>query len=164
MLKATVNKKEFSIESAEETLSINGSPFSWDIVKIKEGHYHILYQNKSYQAELVKVDALTKSVTLKLNNHRYTVEVKDKFDLLLEKMGISSVNAGKVNNIKAPMPGLIINLKVAEGDTVKAGDQLLILEAMKMENILKSPGDGVVKKIKVKKGDSVEKNQILIEF
>lgn len=164
MLKATVNKKEFSIESAEETLSINGSPFSWDIVKIKEGHYHILYQNKSYQAELVKVDALTKSVTLKLNNHRYTVEVKDKFDLLLEKMGINSVNAGKVNNIKAPMPGLIINLKVAEGDTVKAGDQLLILEAMKMENILKSPGDGVVKKIKVKKGDSVEKNQILIEF
>ena len=57
-----------------------------------------------------------------------------------------------------------INLKVAEGDTVKAGDQLLILEAMKMENILKSPGDGVVKKIKVKKGDSVEKNQVLIEF
>jgi biotin carboxyl carrier protein len=83
---------------------------------------------------------------------------------LLEKMGISAANAGKVNNIKAPMPGLIITLKVAVGDTVKAGDQLLILEAMKMENILKSPGDGVVKKIKVKKGDSVEKNQVLIEF
>jgi biotin carboxyl carrier protein len=79
-------------------------------------------------------------------------------------MGMSSATANKVNNIKAPMPGLIINLKVAEGDTVKAGDQLLILEAMKMENILKSPGDGVIKKIKVKKGDSVEKNQVLIEF
>jgi biotin carboxyl carrier protein len=164
MLKAIVNKKEYSIESSEEQMMINGSPLAWDFVKIKEGHFHILYQNKSYQAEVVKVDFTTKSVSLKINNNRYTVDVKDKFDLLLEKMGISSASAGKVNNIKAPMPGLIINLKVAEGDTVKAGDQLLILEAMKMENILKSPGDGVVKKIKVKKGDSVEKNQVLIEF
>lgn len=164
MLKATVNKKEFSIVPSEEGLVLNGSPLSWDFVKIKDGHFHILYQNKSYHAEVVKVDFATKSVNLKINNNRYTVDVKDKFDLLLEKMGISSANAGKVNNIKAPMPGLIINLKVAEGDTVKTGDQLLILEAMKMENILKSPGDGVVKKIKVKKGDSVEKNQILIEF
>lgn len=164
MLKAIVNKKEFSILSSEEQITINGSPLSWDFVKIKEGHFHILYQNKSYQAEVVKVDFVAKSVSLKINNNRYTVDVKDKFDLLLEKMGISAGNAGKVNNIKAPMPGLIINLKVAEGDTVKTGDQLLILEAMKMENILKSPGDGVVKKIKVKKGDSVEKNQVLIEF
>ena len=62
------------------------------------------------------------------------------------------------------MPGLIIDLKVKTGDTVKAGDSLLILEAMKMENMLKSPGDGVVKNVKVKKGDAVEKNQVLIEF
>lgn len=164
MLKATVNKKEFSIESVEEHLVINGSPLNWDFVKIKENHYHILYQNKSYKAEVVKIDLSTKTINLTINNNRYAVDLKDKFDLLLEKMGISAANSGKVNNIKAPMPGLIISLKVAEGDTVKTGDQLLILEAMKMENILKSPGDGVIKKIKIKKGDSVEKNQILIEF
>jgi len=62
------------------------------------------------------------------------------------------------------MPGLIIDLKIKAGDTVKSGDQLLILEAMKMENIIKSPGDGIVKFIKVKKGDSVEKGQVLLEF
>jgi biotin carboxyl carrier protein len=84
--------------------------------------------------------------------------------LLLEKLGMNNAASGKVNNIKAPMPGLIIELKVKTGDTVKAGDQLLILEAMKMENILKSPGEGVVKSVKVKKGDTVEKNQVLIEF
>jgi biotin carboxyl carrier protein len=164
MQKATVNKKDFTIEHTDDKLLVNGNALNWDVVNLNNGHFHILNEGKSYQAEIIKADAITKSVTLKINNNRYTVEVKDKFDLLLEKMGMSSATANKVNNIKAPMPGLIINLKVAEGDTVKAGDQLLILEAMKMENILKSPGDGVIKKIKVKKGDSVEKNQVLIEF
>src|SRR5688572_6759929 len=134
MVKAVVNKKEFTIESSGETLTVNGTPLAWDLVKVKDGHFHILHNKKGYKAELVKADKTTKSVTLKINNHRYTVDVKDKFDLLLEKMGIGSSNAGKVNNIKAPMPGLIVNLKVNEGDSVKAGDHLLILEAMKMEN------------------------------
>lgn len=164
MQKATVNKKDFIIEQQDDQLFVNGAALNWDIVNLNNGHFHILHEGRSYQAEVIKTDTTTKSVTLKINNNRYTVEVKDKFDLLLEKMGISNAASNKVNNVKAPMPGLIINLKVAEGDTVKAGDQLLILEAMKMENILKSPGDGVVKKIKVKKGDSVEKNQVLIEF
>jgi biotin carboxyl carrier protein len=70
----------------------------------------------------------------------------------------------KINTIKAPMPGLIIDLKVQAGSTVKAGDPLLILEAMKMENIIKSSGEGIVKSVKVKKGDSVEKGEVLIEF
>jgi biotin carboxyl carrier protein len=77
---------------------------------------------------------------------------------------MTSQASGKVNSIKAPMPGLIIDLKVKDGDAVKTGDALLILEAMKMENIIKSPGEGIVKTVKVKKGDSVEKNQVLIEF
>ena len=62
------------------------------------------------------------------------------------------------------MPGLILDLKVKPGDEVKKGDIVLILEAMKMENIIKSPGDGLVKSVKVKLKDSVEKNQILIQF
>jgi biotin carboxyl carrier protein len=99
-----------------------------------------------------------------VNGTIYPVEVKDKFDLLLEKMGMNSNAGSKVNNIKAPMPGLIIDLKVKSGDTVKAGDALVILEAMKMENIIKASGEAVVKTVKVKKGDSVEKNQVLIEF
>ncbi|MBY0435500.1 MAG: acetyl-CoA carboxylase biotin carboxyl carrier protein subunit, partial [Cyclobacteriaceae bacterium] len=70
----------------------------------------------------------------------------------------------KVNAVKAPMPGLIIDLRVNAGDTVKTGDPLLVLEAMKMENIIKAPGDGTVKQVKIKKGDSVEKGQLLIEF
>lgn len=164
MFKATVNKQAFEIVSTDEGLNVNGKPLQWDLVKLGDGYFHILHENKSYRAELVKMEEATKTCVLKINGRVYTVELKDKFDLLLEKMGMSAGAAGKVNNIKAPMPGLIIDLKVKEGDEVKQGDPLLILEAMKMENIIKSPGEGTVRTVKVKKGASVEKNQVLIEF
>ena len=83
---------------------------------------------------------------------------------MLEKLGMNKTSAAAVQDIKAPMPGLVIELKVEEGQEIKAGDPLIILEAMKMENIIKSPREGVIKSILVKKGQSVEKNQILIKF
>jgi biotin carboxyl carrier protein len=163
--KVSVNKtSSFEVEHTDKGILADGKPLSIDMVQLADGYFHILFNQKSYRAEVVKADKASKTFTLKINNHLHTVEAKDKFDLLLEKLGMSNANAGKVNNIKAPMPGLIINMKVQVGDVVKAGDPLLILEAMKMENMLKSPGDGVVKTVKVKKGDTVEKNQILIEF
>lgn len=164
MYKATIDKSTFEITSEDEGLVINGEPLTWDFVKIEKDYFHILYKNKSYRAEVVKTDYTSKTFTLKINGRIYPVAVKDKFELLLEKMGMNVGASGKINSIKAPMPGLIIDLKVKPGDEVKAGDPLLILEAMKMENILKSPGDGKVKTVKVEKGNSVEKGQILIEF
>jgi biotin carboxyl carrier protein len=77
---------------------------------------------------------------------------------------MSNANASKVNDLKAPMPGLIVDVKVQVGDSVKKGDIILILEAMKMENVLKSTGEGKVKAIKVVPKQNVEKNQVLIEF
>ncbi len=165
MSKVTVNKsKAIEVDYTDQGITLDGKPFAWDLVQISEGYFHILHNKKSYKAEIVKADKATKTFTFKINNHIHSVEVKDKFDLLLEKLGMTNGASSKVNNIKAPMPGLIIDLKVKAGDTVKAGDQLLILEAMKMENILKSAGEGVVKSVNVKKGDTVEKNQVLIEF
>jgi biotin carboxyl carrier protein len=79
-------------------------------------------------------------------------------------MGLSTNITFQIKEIKAPMPGLVLDLEVEPGQTVSQGDVLLILEAMKMENVLKSPGDGIVKSIAVKKGDAVEKGQILIEM
>jgi biotin carboxyl carrier protein len=162
--KATVNHNSFEITSDDSTLVVNGIPLNWDLVKISDGYFHILLDCKSYRAEVVKADEHTKSFSLKINGRIYLVELKDKFDLLLEKMGMNSGVVGKVNNIKAPMPGLIIDLRVKKGDEVKTGDPLLILEAMKMENIIKATGESTVKSVNVKKGDSVEKNQVLIEF
>jgi biotin carboxyl carrier protein len=164
MYKATVNSNQFDIVLDKDAIIINDLRLDWDVVEITDGYFHILHNNNSYKAEIVKIDTATSTFTLKINGRIYTVNLKSKFDLLLEKMGMTNSTAGKVNSIKAPMPGLIIDLRVKEGDEVKAGDTLIILEAMKMENSIKSPGEGVVKKVSVKKGDSVEKGQLLISF
>jgi biotin carboxyl carrier protein len=113
---------------------------------------------------VVETDPTGKRVTVKVNGRKYDVGLMDRFDVLLEKMGMSANSVAKVNHVRAPMPGLIIDLKIKEGDRVAAGDPLLILEAMKMENIIKAPGDATVKSIKVRMGEGVEKNQVLIEF
>jgi len=164
MYKATVNKKDFKIESSNNELLVDGNVVDWDVVKISNQYFHILIKNKSYRAEVIKADHIAKSFVLKINGQYYSVALKDKFDILLEKMGLNNGVGGKANNVKAPMPGLIVDLRVKPGDHVKPGDALLILEAMKMENMIKATAESVVASVKVAKGDSVEKNQVLIEF
>ena len=79
-------------------------------------------------------------------------------------MGFELGSSKVVNNVKAPMPGLILDIHVEIGQEVKENDSLLILEAMKMENVLTSPRDGIIAAICVEKGDAVDKNKLLIEF
>lgn len=164
MLTVFVNNRSFTVVSSTDGLLVNDEKLDWDLVEVSTGYFHIIYNNRSYRAEVVQADPVAKTFTIKINGNKYEVTVKDRFDLLLEKLGMNNSSAGGINSVKAPMPGLIVELKVAAGDTVAAGDPLLILEAMKMENILKAAGQGTVKNVKVAKGDSVEKGQILIEF
>lgn len=165
MLKIVVNEQEtFEVETQKEGIVLNGAVFPWDLVHLSENRFHILYNNRSYNAEIIEADYVEKSFRVRINENNYTLLVKDRFDLLLDQMGMNNSAKNKVNHIKAPMPGLIWEIKVQVGDIVKAGDVVLILVAMKMENALKSPGEGVVKNIKINQGDSVEKNQLLIEF
>jgi biotin carboxyl carrier protein len=164
MLKAKLNNKSFDVEVENGKPVINGNPLAWDLTRINETTFHILHQNKSYTAEIIQLDRATKTIKLKINGSIQTIEVKDRYDLLLEKMGITGTTSGKLNSIKAPMPGLIVKINVAPGDVVKTGDALLVLEAMKMENMIKASGEATVSQVKVKKGDSVEKGQVLIEF
>ncbi|MCH6201192.1 acetyl-CoA carboxylase biotin carboxyl carrier protein subunit [Aquiflexum sp. LQ15W] len=164
MYSVSIKNSVFEVEKSKETVSVNGNILDWDISEIRTGHYHVLYNSQSFNLELVSLDVETKTVKLKLNNKPCEITIKDKFDLLLEKLGMNNLKSQTAKEIKAPMPGLIFDIKVKEGDEVKKGEAVLILEAMKMENILKSPGDGTVKAIKIKKGQSVEKNQVLIQF
>ena len=162
----SVNLKEstFQVQNSEESILVNDRRLDWDLKWIDERTIHLIRGNESKVAELISIDRETKSIRIRLGHQVATLSLKDRFDLLLEKMGMSSVGSGAVKDIKAPMPGLILDLKVKAGDEVKKGDVVLILEAMKMENIIKAPGDGVVKDVKVSLKQSVEKNQVLIQF
>ena len=164
MLKATINSQTFDIQSNKSEISVNSQPFKWDMVEIKDGNFHILYNNRSFNAEVLEADYQTKSFLIKINKSKYSISLKDRFDILLDQLGMSTANTAKINDLKAPMPGLIVDIKVQVGDTVKKGDTILILEAMKMENILKASGDGKIKAIKISAKQNVEKNQVMIEF
>lgn len=165
MYKATVNNgNNYQISYAEKEIKVNDALFEWDIRHVSGRHYHIIREGRSYRLEVVSILQAEKKFILKINGQMQEVQLKDRYDLLLEKLGMADLAAQKINQVKAPMPGLIFDIKVSEGSEVKKGDPIMVLEAMKMENILKSPGDGVVKSITVKKGDSVEKNQVLIHF
>jgi propionyl-CoA carboxylase alpha chain len=72
------------------------------------------------------------------------------------------VDSGK--SVRCPMPGLVVSIAVAEGQEIKAGETLAVVEAMKMENVLRAERDGVVKKIFAKKGDSLAVDAIILEF
>lgn len=168
MLKVKVNgKNEHVVEFSDKGLNtgtIDGIPFECDIIEIKKGSFHVIKDNSSFNLEVIKADREEKSFVVSVNGNKYTLSVKDKYDDLLRSLGMDNLAGSKVNEIKAPMPGLVLDVRVNEGDHVQKGDPVLVLEAMKMENILKSPSEGVVKKINVKKGTAVEKNQVLISF
>jgi biotin carboxyl carrier protein len=165
MYKIKVNNNlDFSFDKKDNTWQLNGAAIAFDMIENTKTSFHILKNNKSYNAEIVSHNASEKTFQIKINQTTYSVSVKDKYDELLHQLGLDKVLTNKLSNIKAPMPGMVLNILVAEGAEVKKGDALIVLEAMKMENILKSPADAKVKSVSVKKGMAVEKNQILIEF
>lgn len=153
-----------SIAFDGDQLIYNDQPFNWSLSQKSNSTFLILKDHKTFRAEILDIDPSSKTATIKIEKSVFEIELKDKMDLLLEKMGIANLDAPQVNDLKAPMPGLILETLVEAGQEIKKGDQLLILEAMKMENVLKAPGDGTVVSIEVSKGDSVEKGQILIKF
>lgn len=135
-----------------------------DSVSIEANKFHVLHQNTPFKAEIMSANFNQKTYTVKVNNNLYTVAIADALDLLIKEMGFEVGATKQVNAIKAPMPGLILEISVSVGQEVKENDSLLILEAMKMENSFLSPRDGIIKSISVTKGDAVDKGQLLIEF
>jgi biotin carboxyl carrier protein len=165
LFQAKVKNTEFKVNPiSENEIEINGEVLPINLVSISDKKSHLILKNKSYNIEIIDTNIDKKTVTLKVNNNSYIVEVKNKFDLLLSKLGMSSMTTKVIKNIKAPMPGLVIDVITKVGDEVKEGDNLLILEAMKMENVIKSPIEGKIKAIVISATDTVEKNQLLVEF
>ncbi len=135
-----------------------------NVVSEANNNFHILHNNKSYKAKLMQDNFNDKKYTISLDSNIFQLEISNDLDLLIDKMGYSESSSKTLNSIFAPMPGIIIELKVNEGDPVKEGEPLFILEAMKMENAIVSPKDAIIKSLSIKVGETVEKGKLLIEL
>lgn len=125
---------------------------------------HATNEHQSVNAEFRSTDFHQRKYTVRINAALYEVEIKTELDILIDQLGLSADVSSVFNELKAPMPGLIVDVLTEAGAKVKAGDGLIVLEAMKMENKLTASHDGIVKSVHVKKSDAVEKGSVLIEF
>ena len=148
MLELTVNDKNiFSVTEEEGRLVLNGTPASWDASVQPNGLVSVLYNGQSYTAIIEKTDRNAKEITLRVNGQLYKTSIKEPIDQLLSNMGIDLKAMQKAEPVKAPMPGMVLKILVAPGQQINKGDGLVILEAMKMENILKAGTSATVKAI-----------------
>lgn len=167
MYHATINgKQKLDVDWNGKSASgkLDGKDFIADIAEISADKSHWIFRNRSYNVEIVELEAATKELVVKVNGTTYRVQLKDRYDDLLKSLGMEGAGVAKLKDLKAPMPGMVLDILVKEGESVEKDTPLIILEAMKMENIIKSPAPGIVKKVTAIKGTAVEKNNVLIEF
>ncbi len=168
MYQASVNKKtSFTlkpIESKNNAFEVNDLEISCDFLKASDKCIYTTIDGESFKVDILDVCRENKKATLFINGSSYVVELMDKFDLLLKNLGMDSQSSGQVKELAAPMPGLVLDVLVNSGQEVVKDEELLILQAMKMENVIKSPTSGIIKSINISKDESVDKNQVLINF
>ena len=154
-MKGIVNSQfNFEIKDCED----------WDIVKTKDGLFNIIYKEKSFIANVLSHDKKNKVFDIVINNNHYKVQLKDSFDEALIRLGVEHQEVDKDKAVVSPMPGKVVEVFVGAGDSVDEGDSLIVLEAMKMENIIKATKSGEVKHVYASVGDSVEKNCRLLVY
>lgn len=157
-------QEEVTLALTAGQINVAGNELQWDIQPLPNKSFSIIANNKSYVAFLESVDRARKTMDLRIGNSIYSIKIQEPIDLLLEQMGLDISKTQKVEPVKAPMPGLVLKVMVTEGQTLKKGDPVLILEAMKMENVFKASSDATVKAIRIAEGQAVEKGEILIEL
>jgi len=141
-----------------------GSELEVKIEALGGREYRIHKGGRDYQAFLVSEDAAEKTSTWWINGFTYEVQSLSEIDEKLEAMGVGAKASSGIETLKAPMPGMVLAIPVQEGQAVKKGDTLIVLEAMKMENALQAPHDAVVGAIKAEAGKPVEKGTVLLSF
>jgi acetyl/propionyl-CoA carboxylase alpha subunit len=166
-IKSSVNSQPIAFSAHEKNpLNINGnSDESIRIIEsISDNHLIIERKNRKFDVRLLILDTVKKVAQIKVDGYRFEVKQEDEYDALLKTLGMGAGVVKKVNDMKAPMPGVVLDIKVIIGQEIKKDDPIVVLEAMKMENLLKSPIDGVIKGVSISKGETVEKNRVLVTF
>jgi pyruvate carboxylase subunit B len=146
----------------ENVLESNGSAYPYELQKDSDSSAYVRLGTKTFYLYDISIKDGEMSYTL--DGTRYTLPYKDEMAVLMAKMGFKSSKSAGHGSIKSPMPGKILTIKKQPGDTVSAGETVIVLEAMKMENELKSHVNGTVQSVHASEGQSVEKNTLLLEI
>ncbi len=152
------------IDNASEVALSEADLGNTRILELNDHEILFIENNTIIRAKIIEFDPSSKSYILKVNGRTIHLILQNALDLKIEQMGLNAHAHDHLKVVEAPMPGLVLSIEVAEGDTVNKGDNLLTLEAMKMENIIKAAGDGTIGKIHVHVNDKVDKGQLLISF
>ena len=159
---ATIDDKQYEIEiNDDDRITIDGELVELDFKSMSKGQpiYSLILNGKSYEAMIELTD---EGWQVMLRGQMYMIDVEDERQRRLRMAtGDTSTQSGELK-LKAPMPGLIVDVPVEAGQEVEKGDNLVILESMKMQNEIKSPRDGKVARVNIKAGDSVNQNQVLL--
>ncbi|MBD78832.1 MAG: acetyl-CoA carboxylase biotin carboxyl carrier protein subunit [Crocinitomicaceae bacterium] len=164
MIKVQGREKEIQVEFNGSNIELDGEQINIDLLENKDGSFHIIHDSRGYTMKIISANPSKKEFEIEVNGTIYSLSAKDKYDDLLERLGMDLSTEENAEDLIAPMPGLVLDVKVEVGQSVAKGDLLLVLEAMKMENNIKCPADGVIKSIEVEQGVAVAKGQVLICF
>lgn len=158
---ATVGDEPFEVViHSDDRVEVNGQIVTVDLQHIAGGQvWSLLVENHAYE---VHTEFAEGSWEVLIDGERHEVVVEDERLRRLKALGGKAAKAGGDVPIKAPMPGLVVKVPVAEGQPVAANQTIVILEAMKMENELRAPRAGVIKSVKVQPGQPVDQGQVLV--
>ena len=131
-----------------------------DCVPLSANSLSLILNGQTYY---LTITAQLDGYEVTVDHHTHFVKVKNSLELLLEKFGMESKTVIQPGEIHAQIPGLVSHIFVKEGDKVKSGDKLCILEAMKMENEITAPKNGSVTRIHIDSGENVEKGDLIME-
>ena len=159
----TVDDKDYLVEIIDEKhISVNGKTYQVDFESVSgQPVYSLIVDGKSHESYVQQGDD---NWQVLLRGRLYPVIVEDEREKRLRAAAGGGVAESGEFHLKAPMPGLVVTIPVTEGQDVKKGQVLLILESMKMQNELKSPRAGTIGRIRVKSGESVEQKQTLLSI
>ena len=158
-------KKAYKVKANDFIFYFDNSELAEiDLIQRSATEFNCIKNNRSVNAVLEEADPINKKFKVAIEGEIFSIEIKDELDQMLEKMGFGIGVNKQLSNIRAPMPGLVLEINVAEGQIVNGGDKILILEAMKMENIIMVPSGATIKKILVSKGQAVDRGQLLVEL
>lgn len=163
MYEVTINDSKYQVEIIGNKVLVNDKELNVALKKTTSGEYQLVLPDKVIYP-LVEMGDSSKDLKVTLMSNVYEASVKDEYDQLLESMGLDKMMTSKQSDLKAPMPGLVLEIIAEPGQSIPKGEPILVLEAMKMENMIKSPMDVVVKDVMVQKGQAVEKNSVLVTF